>query len=53
LDRNLAAANSNCACATRAASGIFVIFRETRGYFSLLPIQWHSSNFFWVFYWYF
>jgi hypothetical protein len=49
LDRNLAAANSNCACATRAASGIFVIFRETRGYFSLLPIQWHSGNFFWGF----
>jgi len=53
LNRNLAAANSNRACATRAASGIFVIFQETRGYFSLLPIQWHSGNFFGVFYWYF
>jgi len=36
---NFTAANSSRACATRAASGIFVIFQETRGYFSILPIQ--------------
>ena len=36
---NLPAANSSRACATRAASGIFVIFREIRGYFTILPIH--------------
>ncbi|KAI5605782.1 hypothetical protein BDE02_01G374800 [Populus trichocarpa] len=36
---NFTASNSNRAWATRAASGIFVIFREIRGYFSILPIQ--------------
>ena len=44
LDRNLAAANSNRAWATRAASGISVNFGEIQGYFIILPIQWHSDN---------
>ena len=42
---NLTAANSNRAWATCATKGNFIIFWEIQGYFSLLPIQWHSGNF--------
>jgi len=44
LARKFHRSNSNRAWATRAASGIFVNFGEIQGYFSILPIEWHSSN---------
>jgi len=43
--KNFTASNSNRAWATRATRGIFLIFREIQGYFSILPIKWHSGNF--------
>jgi hypothetical protein len=43
--KNFTASNSDRAWATRAMRGIFVIFWEIQGYFSLLPIRWHSGNF--------
>ena len=42
---NFTASNSNRAWATRATRGIFINFQEIQGYFSILPIQWHSGNF--------